>query len=747
MKPGDSDELFKQLLATFALEAVEHVQALSAGLIELEGPCPARKEIEVVEKIFREAHSLKGAARAVNAGEVEAACQSLENTFARLKAGTLTVSKELIDQLHDSVDAIRRLLGQGSDGDSIHSDTNGVSAADGAQQNEGKNKYQSQQSVPEPARKNDAAIGDGAAHIGINQQTAQIPARAETLRVPVERVDSLLRQAEELLPAKAAGQERLAELREISSAMAAWKVQMRRSGTTGRAGKQTNEAPLQIEVEGRAVAGFAEKITALAKRLERDHHALERKVDALVEDAKSISMLPFSSLLDHFPKLVRDLCRDCGKEAELIVSGGEMEVDRRILEEIKDPLVHLVRNCVDHGVEFPSQRREQGKPPKASLHISVVPRMAGKLEITVTDDGAGIDLQKVSAAALRAGMLTEQEARQMDERQASALIFQSGLSTSASASMVSGRGLGLAIVREKVEKLGGTVQAKSKVGSGTSFHLVVPQTIARMRGVFVRVGDQRFVLPVRHVERVLRVPRAEIRSAENRSTFRYQEAVLAAIGLGEALGITTPGGPTQKHVPTVIARTNTSQAAFFVDEILGEHELLMKPLGGQVAHIRNIAGATVLGTGKVLPVLDMPELIQSAFTAKRPKPLIAEEQKPKSILVAEDSITSRTLVKGILELGGYRVKTAVDGADAWQLLGQEMFDLVVSDVEMPRMSGFDLTTKIRRDARTAQLPVVLVTGLASKDDRERGVDAGANAYVVKSNFEEGNLLEVVRRLI
>ena len=454
-------------------------------------------------------------------------------------------------------------------------------------------------------------------------------------------------------------------------------------------------------------------------------------------------------MLESFPKLVHDLSRDCGKDAELTIVGGEIEIDRRILEEMKDPLVHLVRNCVDHGIETPKRREERGKPPRATIRIAILPKSSDKVEIVVSDDGTGIDIQKVQAASLKLGLVSQENAQIMDEQQTAALIFKSGVSTSSMITEISGRGLGLAIVREKAEKVGGAVSVESKPGCGTEFRLILPLTLARFRGILVRVGESLFVLPTRLVQRVLRVSREEIKSAENRETIQINGRAASAVRLSDVLEITrtnTEADPKRK-IPVLVLAWAGEQIGFLVDEILDEQEVLVKNLGKQLPRVRNIAGATVLGTGKVLPVLNVADLMQSAIKMAPLSTARETQETPKSILVAEDSITARTLLKNILEFAGYKVKTAVDGAEALTVLAAEGFDLVVSDVEMPRMSGFDLTARIRADKRLAQLPVVLVTALDSREDRERGIDVGASAYIVKGSFDQGNLLEVVRRLI
>jgi two-component system chemotaxis sensor kinase CheA len=774
---GSKDkELLKKLLATFKVEAEEHVRAISSGLIELERASSPEKQMEIIERVFREAHSIKGAARIVNLVKLEAACQSLEGLFAQLKAKETTLSPELLDQLHQTVDTLGALLSADSletaQGDAPHApQTVGSSEHPGALLNPpGPSTAETRESPAPPASRVRQPFENvpGPPRVGSQRQGL-----SETLRVPVSRLDLLLRQAEELIPAKATGAQRVMELREIGQALILWETEWRKVrpqthalssfiGGSHRSNGHGHPSNGQAATRSRitkvtafldrnesALSSVKQKVAALTKHLEYDRRALDRRVDDLVEDMKRVSMLPFSALLEFFPKLVRDLSRDCGKDVELAIVGGEIETDRRILEEMKDPLIHLVRNCIDHGIERPKQREETGKPSRATIRIAISPKSADKVEIVVSDDGGGIDVQKVRAAAVKLALISREDAAKMDEQQVASLIFKSGVSTSSMITEVSGRGLGLAIVREKAEKVGGTVSLETKPGSGTTFRLILPLTLARFRGIVVRVGESLFVLPTRHMQKVLRVGRDEIKSAENRETIQIDGRAASAVRLADVLEIAQRNShPDPKSkVPVLVLAWAGEQIGFFVDEILDEQEVLVKSLGRQLPRVRNIAGATVLGTGKVLPVLNIADLMQSAVNMAPASSAGDTEETPKSILVAEDSITARTLLKNILEFAGYKVKTAIDGAEALTLLTAEGFDLVVSDVEMPRMSGFDLTAKIRADKRLSQLPVVLVTALESREDREHGVDVGANAYIVKSSFDQGNLLEVVRRLI
>jgi len=479
-------------------------------------------------------------------------------------------------------------------------------------------------------------------------------------------------------------------------------------------------------------------------------------IDHLLEDMKMTLFLPFSSLLDMYPHVVRRLARECGKEAELLIEGGGIEIDRRILEELKDPLMHLLRNAIDHGIEPPRKRLEKGKPASGRIRLRISSSESGKVEILLEDDGAGIRGAAVREAALRSGLLSQEEAVRLTDDEELKLIFRSGLSTVPLITDLSGRGLGLAIVQEKVEKLGGSISAETVPDQGMILRILLPRILATFRGILIEAGRRLLVLPTGNVERVARIRRSEIKTVENRETVRLYEETLSFVSLESVLGLSPAGdgGQQGESVEITILSAAGTRLAFGVDRIRSEQEFLLKPLGGQLVRVRNIDGATVLGTGEVVPVLNVADLIKSAVrrsdSARLEGPVPGTERPAESerlsVLVVEDSITSRTLIRNILEFAGYRVMTAVDGIDALTALRTEPFDLVISDVEMPRMNGFDLTARIRSDKKLADLPVILVTALESQEDKERGIDVGANAYIVKSRFDQSNLLDVIKRV-
>lgn len=728
----------QRLLATFRVEAAEHINGMSSDLIALEQVVAPQNPEPLIETMFRRAHSLKGAARSVNADEMESVCEQLENTFAMLKRGELRTSPELFDQLHAALDSLRQLLAPTSE------------AQPSALPN------------PSPA----PAPPSPSRNPPFSPANVTLP---DTVRISTARLDSVLFQAEQMLSAKAATERRLAELEAIHFRLAEWERRWSRVRPEWRRFQRTQRTAAVVHAPGDAISGplveFLKWNEPFARALERntfeavrgaasEHRALSVMVDHLLQTTKEALMLPFSSLLELLPKMARDIARTQGKEVELILQGGEVEIDRRVLDEMKDAFIHLVRNSIDHGIETPEERRRSGKSPRGRITIGISQLAGGSVEIGISDDGAGIRVADVRSTATQSGFRSPTESGAPGESDPLGWIFESGFSTAAERSGISGRGLGLAIVRETVEKLGGTISVETRAGRGTSFRVTAPNTLARFRGVLVRAAGLSFILPSASVDRVVRVDRDTLRSVQGRETIQLDGETLPVSGLLQVLALSprTAAHQPPRKLPAVVLGAHQQRLAILCDEIVAEQEVLMKPLGKLLARVRNVVGATVLADGTIAPVLNAGDLIRSALrapvgTARVPVSGVAPTPRRKSVLVAEDSITSRTLLKNILQAAGYHVETAVDGLDALAALKSKPFDLLVSDVDMPRLDGLTLTAKVREDARLAQVPVVLVTSLGSRQDRERGIDVGANAYVVKSSFDQSNLLEVVGRLI
>ncbi|MBI5741834.1 MAG: response regulator [Nitrospirae bacterium] len=756
--PGKDEAFLKRLLATFRVEAAEHIAAISSGLIEIEKSSSPEQHAEVIERLFREAHSMKGAARTVNLVAIESLCQSLESVLSALKRKEIAPARELLDLLHRSVNVIEGLLSN-------------VGKEDAPSGMEMIRDFvrELDEAVKTSPRQEAKESGERVAEQQPEARTPAVsPVTAETMRVSKQRLDSILLRTEELLTAKQAAGQRASELREIreviSSIRKGWTKNLLDMRAIERASKKRTAVSSATDLRLNKLLSFLESgsndisvlydaVIRSGKAAESDNRSIAAMVDGLLDEVKTASLLPFSYLLEIMPKIIRDLSRDRGKEAELTIKGGEIEIDRRVLDEIRGPLIHLVRNSIDHGIEKPEERAAKKKPLAGAVKIDVTLKEGKSVEVLVSDDGAGIDTALIRNAAVKAGLLSKKEADTMDDRKLLPLIFRSGLTTSPIITDISGRGLGLAIVQERVEKLGGDISCETAEGKGTMFRILLPLTLATFRGVHVRVDDRHCIIPLTGLDRTVRVRRDQINTVENRETISVEGRAVPLVSLGTVLELPRKkkAGPGPVYMQAAVLGSGEQRIAFRVDDIVSEQEVLVKDLGSQLVRVRNVSGATVLGTGRVVPVLNVSDLLKSAVRlSPGAEARITAEEAPaerKSVLVVEDSITARTLLKNILAAAGYDVQTAVDGVDAFTALKTGKFDIVISDIEMPRMNGLDLTAKIRSDAQLAEVPVVLVTALESREDRERGVEVGANAYIVKSSFDQSNLLEVIKRLI
>lgn len=772
------DDFLNELREDFRIEAAEHLQAISDGLLLLEKASDESAKKSEVERVFREIHSLKGASRAVNLLKIEQVCMSLEGCFQELKKGTLALQPAMFDLFHQSTDLLNQLVA-GIDDENRAVPDHVLRRMTNAISNLVKDKHPPTVSpVAEPVR--EAAISDDILVLEIDSQPipsvqasdttisevvnpsspatvmgGERAAEKETVRVATAKLYDILRQAEEMTSIKVVLDYQLAQFANMAGEFSVfrsrhhdWLQDERNAGASSDA-----------EVAGASafLKHFEQKVLSLGSDLDQMRRSASRAVDDLMFDVKKMLLFPLSSLFAVVPKMVRDLSRESGKEVDLSLTGGDIEIDRRILEEMKDPLIHLIRNCIDHGLEVPDKRGVAGKRPTGRLSVSAAINSDHKIELVISDDGGGINTGKLLAAAIRNGIVRSDAVKQMTANEILMLVFASGVSTSDFITDVSGRGLGMAIVAAKIQKLGGQIAVSSTQGKGTTFTITLPQTMAAFRGIMVKAAEHLFLVPSTGVEQAIRVDPVEIRTVEARSVILYGNEHIALVRLSEVLGLPrrreAKAAASLLHV--LVVSIPGSRVAFVVDEIFGEHEGAVRSLGNQLQHVTNIAGVVVMGDGKLVPVLQVAELLSFASGKGITTPVLGTQQDaddvpgeaPKRLLMAEDSITIRNMLRNMLEAAGFVVKTAVDGQDAFEQLQHETFDLVVSDIEMPRMNGFELTARIKNNKALADLPVVLVTALESPDDRARGMEAGANAYIVKSSFEKGNLIETINRLI
>jgi len=714
-EPGE--ELRERLLNTFRVEAAEHLETLGSNLLALDRGLPPERAAGLIEATFREMHTLKGAARSVGMLEVEELCRACEAILSRVTHAQLELTSGLVTVLLGAVDHIGLLLAGERD--------------------------------PARGRELVERLGHAAAEPGARRTESSAPAEptvsprvGRTVRLPTARLDALIVGAEDLVLPKLAAEERTADANALAALLARCRSRLARLPASAAA------APDDLEPELRSAERRARDLVA---SLMRDERRLTASVDGLRSELRGLRMTPAAAILHPFALMVRQLAEEQGKKVDWVVEGAELELDRRVLESIKDPLIHLVRNAVAHGIELPAERERAGKPRRGRVAITFTPLEGGWIELAVADDGAGVDPSRVRRAAVRKGLLPPDDAARLGEDDALDLLYRSGISTSAIVTGLVGHGLGLAIVKEQVERLDGAVEIENRPGAGVTVRLVLPASIATFRGLLVRVGGQPFLLPIEACESVLRLGPDEVRVLDGRESVSRDGGVVHLARCDRILGLpSVPADGASSKRPCVIVRSLDDRIALLVDDVVGDRELLVKELGPPLLRVRNIAGAGVLGTGEVVLILRPADLVRAG--REKPTPPSAAstgwtEPGKRSILVADDSPTIRTMEKSLLESAGYRVELAVDGLDALHTLRSGSFDLAVFDIDMPGLDGFTLTERIRGDRELAELPVVLVTGDDSHESKARGVEVGADAYIGKSSFDQSSLLEIVARLL
>jgi len=609
------EELLALLRAEFSVEAVERLHAITSGILELEKDLSIEKQNEVVETIYRQAHSLKGEARAVNYEVIETICQAMESVFSFWKKRKPKSDPGTYDVLHVALDSIQKMLQQ-------------ECPISQSQCDEIVSKLV--HPLKSGSRGTKAACHGAAGIEPVQPELEGEKIRAggktvsdETVRMPLARLEALLLGLEAMLVVKQNLIRRAESLRAATSLIEEEKRQLARIHAEVRmfAGAHGGLPPIISDVLDRNQItnnALDEVLIAISHDAEADTHAVSRLVDDLLDQSKKMLLLPFNTLLGMLPKMVRDLCHTQGKEAEFVILGGDIEIDKRILQELKDAIIHLVRNCIDHGIEPVSVREHLGKPGRGIITIEVLPVDASKVELVVSDDGAGIDVEAVKKAAIKLGVISAKEAAILDDAAAVSLIFKSSVSTSPSVTAMSGRGLGMAIVKERVDNLGGQIRVESRPARGSTFRIMLPMTLTTFRGTFVEVADQWFILPSSNVDRVARIKGDQITTVESRTVLSLDNRTLAFARLADVLGLSPLGRTSAQDslVQIVIASDGDKKMAFGVTEILTEQEVLVKSFIKPLSRVRNVAGATVLASGRVVPILNVADLIKSSVIIK-----------------------------------------------------------------------------------------------------------------------------------
>jgi len=728
------------MLGIFRTEAEGQTQALTSSLLELEQDPAAT---DALEACMRAAHSLKGASRIVGISAGVEVAHVMEDCFVAAQQGQPPLNRARIDLMLRGVDLLTRLAqtpeakiaqwtGKMAEVDVFVAEVNQALE---------KQNPSAQENKPPAKEKIERAAASSPA--------PEPETSARVLRVTADNLNRLLALAGESVVESS-------RLKPFSDAL----LRLKRSHhelaklldhlAVGSAGERAET--VRVEAKQRV----AECRELLEERL-TDLDMLDRRAADLARrlynEALAIRMRPFSDGIQGFHRLVRDLGHSLGKEVKLEVVGEETRIDRDILEHLKAPLNHLLRNAVDHGVESPPARHAAGKPPEAVVRLEAR-HSAGVLQITVSDDGLGIDLERLRDTVIVRQLASEETVRALSEPELLEFLFLPGFTLKKTVTEVSGRGVGLDVVRNMVQGVRGSVRISTRSGEGSRFQLQLPLTLSVIRSLLVEIDGEPYAFPLAHVHRTLKVPKGTIEWLEGRPHAALDGRRIGLVSARQVLG-GDANEAKEEELPVIVVGNPQALYGLVVDRFLGERELVVQPFDGRLSKIKDIAAGALMMDGAPVLIVDTEDMIRSVeklASSGRPENLRrrsgdSDPHKKKRILVVDDSLTVRELERKLLTHWGYEVEVAVDGMDGWNALRAGSFDLVVSDVDMPRLDGIELVKLIKRDQVLKALPVMIISYKDREEDRRRGLDAGADYYLAKASFHDETLLQAVVDLI
>jgi two-component system, chemotaxis family, sensor kinase CheA len=803
----------EELRSLYEAASAEHLSSIENGLLQLERQPTDRSPLKA---LLRDAHSLKGDSRMLGVIDAETVVHQMEEVLMSIEQGTLAVTPLICDSLYQGLDAVRKIAheaitgepanlklfqivaamvkaGGTAVGDSPSAEQGNVLVADpeldlkfdfatfdedslsGIPGFEGQSLEEQAvtAAVVAMAFADDSdldlpSLQDMLATVAAESTTAKkvlatntSPSKStlvadlpevtaadphdskelfeiSTIRVEASKLERLMMQADELAVAKLRILQRHEELMNLTRL---WEDWVRFQGTDFTA----NNSQLQQ---------FGATLSHMQVASAEDTTRLASVASDLEGGIRQIRMLPLQSVFGVFPRLVRDLGRQQDKNIDFVIEGGDVLADKQIIEALKDPLTHLLRNAIDHGIEPTRQRGD--KPAISKLLLRGVQR-GNQIEIIISDDGRGLDLNAIRETAVRRGLYNESELDRMTPEQIQSLIFAAGFSTRTTVTEVSGRGVGLDVVRTNIEKIKGSVKIDSIPGQGCTFRILLNNSLATVDALIVQVQKLPYAMPLDSIESMQFIDRQEIFSLDGKLTVHWQDRGVSVAWLADLLELplASPDSTAglikiQQKIPCIFMKIDGEYLGILVDELLEQQQIVVKALNRLLKDVPNISGASILGSGEICMVLNPLDLFVAAggkLVSSERRLSLTTEYQPPSILLVEDSIPIRTQVQRILADAGYAVTAAVDGLDGFNQLQAGSFDAIVSDVEMPNMTGLEMTKNIREIAAYQDLPIVLVTTLAKEEHRQRGFQAGASAYLTKGDFDQSLLLNTLKTLI
>lgn len=781
----NDDDIMAQVFAAFCEEQAEHRATIASLLLEMEQHPDHADHRALVDRLFRAAHSLKGSARAAGLPGIEQIAHAIEDLFAALRQDRLRVTPALCDPVYAALDAIGTLVDQAiarhpPDDTLIETTIHRLRTV--------LDQPLPDRDVAEPGE-GATPSGDETPVITTDRPVAPVGVgEVTTVRLTIQVLDTLLNDVGELMTGVMRIRAQARRVQHLSGISTPWKRMWRqvrplvaryqarndalqpvvhhldlRPITHERYGNELQQRDLQqlADALNRAAVLIDEidqQLTACARELAADQSMLSSVTDRLHLQIRRARMLPLRTIFQPLRLVVRDVSRSAGKPVDLFLDDGGAEADRQVLDTLREVLTHLLRNAIDHGIEEAAVRQRRGKPERGAVRLNAT--VDGDwLTIEVSDDGAGLDDEAIRRRALELGLLTATDLERLTLTDIAGLIFLPGFSTRTTASHLSGRGVGLDIVHSHIERMQGRIQVSSSPGTGCRFVLSVPVSLTSTHGLLVKLGQQTCAVPLESIQRIMAVQPGDMRVLEGRTVVLVDGRPVVLVHLADLMqasdGMGSFSRGKERRPALLLGSSGERLVACLVDGVVGEQELVVHRLPFPIRRVQCIAAAAILPDGAIAPILDTVDIVRAAAgTQHMPAPAttdVHQQRRIPQILVVDDSLTTRMLEKNILEAAGYQVHLATDGVEALEVLQRLSTnggcDLVISDIDMPRLNGFELTEKLRAGERFKHLPVVLVTSLDAPEHRERGVNVGADAYIVKRAFDQQTLLDTIARLI
>jgi len=751
-----------KFLARFVEEARDHVEKLNEGLVRLEKD---PEDAETTNAIFRSAHTIKGSARMMKLAPISEVAHKLEDCLGAVREKKISYSRELADLLFKGIDAISEMIEKTAEGQELDVDNAAlceelIRAAEGQHVSAGEVSVPAEKTTePLPLSTQSVQAAAPATPVPVTPPpdvsvtsppagapettTRQKTITGETVRINSEKVDDLIKLMGEIVSNQNRLKQRLRDVKELEAVAQRYSKFLTRLESDDISGFREEIVSTTNSLSG--------KIKQLVSNVRNDTVIQELLTEELQEKSLMLRMVPLSTVFDSLGRMMRDISRSMGKDIDFIVEGGDIELDKKMVDKLGDPLVHMLRNSLDHGVETMEERSRAGKSGKGMVRLSASYE-AGSVLIELTDDGRGISLEKIREKALKKGMFTREELDGMPEAGLIDLIFHPGFSTSPIITDLSGRGVGMDVVKRNiVEELRGTVNIETRDGHGTAFFIRLPLTLAVMRILLVNASGMPFAITSHYVSEIIRVPIEDLITVVDKKAVRLREELIPVTGL-EAL-LKLPSGDRKadrdkEDALIIIVRVGNEKVGLIVDNIVDEENMVIKSLPSHMRNIPLVSGVTLSGKNEIINVLNIPALIEAAKEVREAKASKGTADKESiHVLVVDDSINTREIERSILEAYGYKVTLAGDGMEALEKTKEFSYDLIITDVEMPRLDGFSLTQMLRASEEYKGTPIIIVTSREKEEDKRRGIMVGADAYIVKGAFDQSNLLETVQNLV